>query len=118
MAFRNAFFLGAAMIVMTSAVAKAGPCDRELYEADLTIGKRLDAAAARGKAAPESPGALLHHQPTPKSIASAEEKVGDISDADLKALTEDMQAARKANAAGDLAACQKALADVPSHLGP
>ncbi len=116
MAIRHAMALGAAALAVFSATAYAGPCAGQIYDENLAINKRLDAAAARGKAAPESQGALLHHQPTPLSVAGAEEKAGDLSETEVKALAEFMEEARKADSAGDIAACRKALADADRML--
>ena len=108
---------GAAALALWTAASYAGPCTDEIYQADIAIGKRLDAIAAQGKAAPESTFATTHHQPTPQSVARAEAQVGDLSEADLNTLTQDMEAARKADAANDHAGCEKALADVGRILG-
>ena len=116
MAVRTAIALGVAAIVLCSAAAQAGPCAGEIYDAETAIGKRLDAAAAKGKALPKSQAALLHRQPTPQSVAGAEVKAGDLSEADFKALAAFMDEARKADGAGDLAACRKALADLHGIL--
>jgi hypothetical protein len=107
----------ATLLVLFSGTAHAGPCEHEIYDTDIALNKKLDAEAARGKAAPETQGALLHHQPTPLSVAGAEEKVGDISEADLKTIRTYMEEARKADAGGDLPACHKALADARQMLG-
>jgi hypothetical protein len=108
--------LSLAALMLFSAAARAGPCTGQIYDADLAISKRLDAAAARGKAAPESQGALLHRQPTPLSVAGAEEKAGDLSESEVKAITAFMDEARKADALGDAAACGKAIADAERML--
>ena len=72
MAVRHAMALGAFSLALFSAAAHAGPCTSQIYDADVAISKRLNAAAAAGKTAPETQGALLHHQPTPQSVARAE----------------------------------------------
>ena len=58
----------------------------------------------------------MHRQPSPLSVAGAEEKAGDLSEAEVKALAAFMDQARKADVAGDVAACQKALADADRML--
>ena len=116
MAVRTAIALGVAALAFCSAAARAGPCAGEIYDADIAINKRLDAAAAHGKALPQSSAATMHRQPTPRSVAGAEAKAGDISEADFKALNAFMQDARKADDTGDLAACHKALADLKRIL--
>jgi hypothetical protein len=109
--------LSAAALALISGPALAGPCTDEIYQADVVIGKRLDAIAAAGRPAPESNFATMHRQPTPQSVAGAEAQVGDLSEADMNALTQDMEEARKADAANDRAGCEKALADVRRILG-
>jgi hypothetical protein len=117
MAVRTAIALSVAALVLCNAAARAGPCAGEIYDADIAINKRLDAAAAQGKTAPESGFATMHRQPTPLTVAGAEVKAGDLSEADVKALGAFMDEARKADGAGDLAACRKALADLQRFLG-
>lgn len=109
--------LGAAGAALWAGAAVAGPCAADLYKADQEIGKRLDAIAAEGKAGAESTFATTHHQPTPSSIASAEEKVGDISEDNVKAVRAFMVEAHKADDAGDKAACENALAQARKILG-
>jgi hypothetical protein len=102
---------------LASAPARAGPCAGAIYDAEIAIGKRLNAAAAAGKYAPESKSALLHRQPTPQSVAGAEEKAGDLSEADAKAVDAFMHEAREADERSDLATCRKALSDLRVILG-
>jgi type II secretory pathway component HofQ len=116
MIVRQAAALSVGALAFLAAQAHAGPCENEIYQADIAINKRLDAAAARGKPAPESTFATMHRQPTPQSVAGAEEKAGDLSEADVKAIAEFMDEARKADAGGDRPACEKALADVRTVL--
>jgi hypothetical protein len=54
----------------------------------------------------------MHRQPTPGSIASAEQQAGDLSSADVQAITEAMDVARRADDQGDRAGCEKALSEV------
>ena len=58
----------------------------------------------------------MHRQPTPLTIAGAEQKAGDLSEAEVKAIAEFMDEARKADAAGDAVACHKAIADAERML--
>ncbi len=108
---------GAAAFALWTVAADAGPCADEIYQADLAIGKRLDAAAAAGRPAPESNFATMHRQPTPGTLAQAEQQAGDLSATDVQTMEQDMQAARKADAANDHAGCEKALDDVRRILG-
>jgi hypothetical protein len=59
-----------------------------------------------------------NRQPTPTTVARAEEIAGEVSGANLTAVEKFLQEARKADAANDLPACEKALAEVRKILGP
>jgi hypothetical protein len=104
-----AFILGAA-------TAHAGPCTDRIYQTDLEVAKILDSAAAQGRAAQESTFATMHRQPTPGSVASAEQQVGDLSADEVQAITEAMDVARHADDSNDRNGCEKALADVDRML--
>ncbi len=114
---RAVLALAAVACAASAASARAGPCAADLYKAQVEIGKRLDAIAAKGKSGAEGNFATLHRQPTPGTVAGAEEKVGDISEADVAKVRQSMLAARKADESGDMQACEKALADVRQALG-
>jgi negative regulator of sigma E activity len=103
--------IGAAALAALAQPAAAGPCTGDINAMQTEIDAKLNAAAARGKAAPQSTAAQLHRQPTPNSIASAEAQVGDIPEKDVVALRQFLDQARRADDSGDLGACRKALAD-------
>jgi len=106
----------AAGILLTVAPCYAGPCSKEIADAQATYDARLDAAAASGPTAPESTSATLHHQPTPNSVAHAEAQVGDISPANAQAFSEQMARAREADEAGNEKACEQALEEAGRAL--
>jgi hypothetical protein len=54
---------------------------------------------------------LLHHQPTPGSIAAAEARLGDEAARSIETVKLAMARARAADGAGDKPACEQALAD-------
>ena len=94
----------------------AGPCTADIDLAQAKLDKRIDAVAGAGAAARQSTAAQMHREPTPGSIASAEQKLGEGSSVEpaLAALRQ----ARMADTAGDKAGCERALADVARLLGP
>ncbi len=77
---------------------------------------RLDAVASTDPGARESRAALLHHEPTPASIAAAEQglKGGHGVERALAAL----KRARKANAHGNEQGCETALAEARAAIAP
>lgn len=107
----------ATALALWAASAEAGPCTEDLYRADVAIGKRLDELAARGRAGTESAFATMHRQPTPATIAGAEAQVGDITPAQVDAVRNFMAEAKKADEAGDKAACENALSEARKILG-
>ena len=58
----------------------------------------------------------MHRQPTPGTVASAEEKAGDLSSDQVQAITEKLDAARDADDKGNRAACEKALNEAERML--
>jgi hypothetical protein len=113
---RNAIAPAATALVLLAAPAHAGPCTDRIYTTDLEVEKLLDAAAAHGAPAPESSFATMHRQPTPGTVASAEGKAGDLSSAQVEAITQDLDAARDADDKGDRAACDKAVNEAERML--
>ena len=109
-----------AALALSTTLSAAGPCTQQIaqVQAQAQIDAKLAANAATGPAAPESPGALLSRQPTPGSIAAAESKLGELSQEVTTAIAAGMARAREADLAGNQSACEEALAEVRTTLGP
>jgi hypothetical protein len=60
--------------------------------------------------------ATLHHQPTPGSVARAEEKLGDISSENAEIVTRALERAQDADLIGDVQGCQEQLAEAKEAL--
>jgi hypothetical protein len=88
------------------------PLCPEIAAMEARLNANLAAIARSGPTAPESAGALEHHQPTPGSIAAAERKLGEIPPEANQVITEAMAKAQEADQAGDKAACEQALEEV------
>jgi hypothetical protein len=110
--------LSAAAFAASTMAGYAGPCSNEIDRMQARIDARVEAVARTRPSAPETPGARLHHQPTPGSIAAAESKRGDVSSHMVEAVEAAMARARKADLAGDKKGCDQALADVRRAIGP
>lgn len=102
-------------LIFLAAPGIAGPCQPMIDATQAAIDKAIDAIAATGPTAPESPGALLSHEPSPDSIAQEESALGEGRGPD-KALAA-LGRARQADAAGDLAGCEKEIAKARRALG-
>ena len=58
---------------------QAGPCSQDIERIQVLIDAKLNAIAAAGPAADQSTAAQMHRQPTPRSMAQAESKLGELS---------------------------------------
>ena len=93
--------------------AQAGPCTAQIAQVEQQIRQAQAKGQPGGAGAPSAPqsvGAQLHHQPTPGTVAGAEDKARDAATAALAN-------ARAADAAGDAAACARALGDAKELYG-
>ncbi len=110
--------LSAAALATSTIACSAGSCSPEIERMQARLNARLEAAADAGRSAPQSSDALLHHQPTPGSIARAEIQLGELSPEKAKLIKGAMARARAADQTGDEAACAQALAEVQRIIGP
>ena len=118
MSIRGLILLGAVALAAPLSPSYAGPCSHDIDLMQARVDARLEAKAAAGPSARESTAATTRRQPTPESIAAAEERLGDVSPQKVEAVGAAMARARAADAAGDKSACEQALADVQRALGP
>ena len=109
---------GAVALAASASAAYAGPCSDRIDAMQARIDAKLEAKAAAGPTAKEGVAAGMSVQPTPASIAAAEEKLGEIPPRKVKAIKRGMARARVADKIGDPRACNKALAAVQRVLGP
>ena len=106
------------MLAASMSASYAVPCLDEIGAMQAKIDAKLEAIAAAGPPAsasamegPNSP------QPTPRSIAGVEERMGEIRPKRVQAIELGMAQARAADNNGDKAACERALAEVQRSLG-
>jgi hypothetical protein len=103
-------------LLLSGLPAFAGPCTKAIDRAQTRFDARLKSAAAAGPAGAQSTAATTHHQPTPQSIAEAEESLGDISQDQARSFAAAMERARAADAAGNRKACVAALSEAKAAL--
>jgi hypothetical protein len=96
--------------------AHAGPCTKEIEALQGRVDAILEATAGAGPTLPESRSAGLHHEPTPQSIARAEEQAGEgaVGEHALAGLAR----AREADRAGNAVLCDAALNNVRREIAP
>ena len=112
---RSVVWTAVALLASTS-LAYSGPCVDELVQVQQRIDSTLEQIAATGRTARQGTG-LTHVQPTPRSIAAAEAQLGELPSEKIDAVRQAMVRARAADAAGDKAVCEEALADAKRALG-
>jgi hypothetical protein len=105
----NIPFLIIAFLVAGAMNAQAGPCTARIAEIERFVQSSAPGPDT-GPSAPQSVGAQLHHQPTPGSVEGAEHRARADG---LAALNR----ARQADAAGDAAACAKAIEEAKLIYG-
>jgi hypothetical protein len=97
----------------------AGSCSGEIDAVMARVQAALEARAGSGPGAQEH--AVVggrHIQPTPGSIAAAEEKLGAIEPKTVELVIQAMERARDADRAGDNVACGEALAEIRRAIAP
>ena len=110
--------LAAAALLATTLVpvsVRAGPCVADIDRVQVQADARIDATAGHGRTGTESTAATDHREPTPESIARAEQRL-DGATAGQTALAALAQA-WQADAAGDVSACERALDAARIALG-
>ena len=117
MIIQRLIIMNAAVLAASISTSYAGPCSPEIDRTQVRIDAKLNARAAAGPIARESTAATTHRQPTPGSIAAAEERLGEVSAEKIAAVTQAMKRARAADSAGDKSACEQALLEVQRTIG-
>ncbi len=118
MSIQRLLMASAAALAASMPASYAGPCSHEIDRMQAEVNAKLEAKAGAGPFARESPGALVHRQPTPGSIAAAERRLGEVSPQTVRTVAAAMARARAADLAGDQSGCEQALADAQGALGP
>jgi hypothetical protein len=118
MMIRRILVLSASALVTSTVACYAGRCSHDIDLMQSQVDAKLEAKAAAGPDAREGTEATMHRQPTPESLAAAENKLGEVSSHTVDVVGAAMARARKADLANDKSACDQALADVRRAIGP
>ena len=114
---RKLYVFGAIAFAAPISIGHAGPCSERIGDMEVLINDKLAANAAAGPNGQEGRAAGMSVQPTPRSIATVEEKLGELPPEVVEVVTQAMSRARAADTAGDKNACEGALADAEHALG-
>jgi hypothetical protein len=88
-------------VLAGAGIAHGGPCTAQITQLERQIAATVPGPES-GPTAPQALGAQLHRQPTPGTVAHAEQTANKDADAAV-------DRARKADAANDAALCKAAL---------
>ena len=110
--------LSAVMFTASISATLAGPCSADIDAMMVKFDAALNAKATGLSAKQQSTVGGRHVQPTPRSAAGAEEKLGVLSPETDEQVRNVMVRARAADQAGDNVACKEALAEVQRVIGP
>ena len=113
---RKQLILSAAIVTFSTQPSLASFCSQDIDRAWVQVNAKIQARVAAGRSAPQGTIALLHHQPTPSSVAAAEEMLGDIW-VPIETAVAALARAREADGINDRIACEGALADVQRVIG-
>ncbi len=108
----------AALLAASAGAAHAGPCSAQIDLMQARFDAKVASAARKGPTARESVAATDHRQPTPDSIAAAEERLGDLAPRTVEAIESGLARARRADAEDKRTACEAELAEVSRAIGP
>lgn len=106
--------LSAVVLLGSGLASHAGPCTSAIDVMQRRLDAKIEAVAGAMPFAKESAAAKLNRQPTPGSIAAAEAKLG--AGKEMQQAVAALDRARSADAAGDKASCEQALAEVEHAL--
>ena len=106
-----------AALAASISASYGGPCWDDLSAVQAKIDAVLERKAADGPPATAEAMAGTSPQPTPYSLETVEERMGEISPQTVQAVEQGMAQARAADGAGDKVACEQALAEVQRALG-
>ena len=108
----------AAVLAASLSASYAGVCSDEIDALQARIDAKVEATTAAGPpptaGGVEGPNSV---QPTPRSTAGAQEKMGELQPEIVQSVQQSMAGARTADTNGDKVACERALAEVRRTLG-
>src|SRR5437879_4619112 len=95
----------AVTLLLVASPAFGGSCAQSIATVQRDVDSAIESSAGAGAWKTEGLGAMRGHQPTPRSLATAE----GSNDKDFVAALDSLERARAADNAGDAAACNLEL---------
>jgi hypothetical protein len=116
MEFRELLILSAAAVTLSTQPSRANSCSEDIDRAWAQVNTKIQARSGAGRSAPESTIAFLHRQPTPSSVAAAQERLVDMW-RPIETAVAALSRAREADRTDNRVACEEALAQARRAIG-
>jgi len=116
MKVREILILSAAAVIFSAQPGRANVCSQNIDHAWVEVNTKIQARISAGRSLPQGTIALLHRQPTQRSIAAAEEMLVDVW-APIEIAVAALARAREADRGHDDRSCERALAEVQRVIG-
>jgi hypothetical protein len=117
MRFRELLVFSAVAVALSARPSHADSCSQNIDRAWAQINTKIQARSGAGRSMPQDTMAFLHRQPTPSSVAAAQEKLVDVW-VPIETAVAALARAREADRANNRAACEEAIAEVRRRIGP
>jgi hypothetical protein len=111
-----ALLLSAIGLVAPISASRAGPCTAQIDAVQAEVDARVAAIAGAGPVERENTSTPPRREPTPDSIARAEESIGER--ASIGRAFSALERAREADRGGNAENCEQALAEARRAIGP
>jgi hypothetical protein len=109
------FYVAVIILLMAAPPTYAGPCQGSIDRVQAQVDAVIEKRAGSGPWAPESVDARRNYQPTPRSLAKAEETLG--TGAGLQNALNALGRARDADRSADITRCNNELNEARRALG-
>ena len=109
--------VGAAALALWTSPSRAGSCAGDIDRMWVEVGTKLQARLGAGRSTPQTTIGLLHRQPSLKSIATAEEHLGQRWLA-MESAVAALARARQADRTNDDVACKQAIMEAQRAIVP
>jgi hypothetical protein len=109
------FLVFTVIAALVPTATRAGPCTFEIDRLEAAVDARSDTTASTRRMGRESTAGTEHRQPTPDSIAQAEESLSEGPD--YWQVLAKVARAREADQVGDAVSCEQVLGAVRTALG-
>jgi hypothetical protein len=114
---RKVLIVIATTIVLSPRPSAATSCTPRIDRGWAQVYLKIQARISAGRSAPQSSMALLHHQPTPSSVAAARDVLNDVW-LPIEAAVSSLSRARQADKDNDEGGCDQALTEVQRAIQP